>query len=64
MENEATSKNFIEQAIEKDLAEGVYLSLIHISGSGRKLIFVPVSRVRRSFGSRPSSSSMVGIPRS
>ena len=24
MENEATSKNFIEQAIEKDLAEGVY----------------------------------------
>ena len=31
MENETVSKNFIEQEIDKDLAEGVYdLSLIHI----------------------------------
>ena len=30
MAEEAVSKNFIEQEIEKDLAEGVYLSLIHI----------------------------------
>ena len=31
MENETISKNFIENIIDKDLAEGVYdLSLIHI----------------------------------
>ena len=35
-----------------------------ISGSGRKLILVPVCLVLPSFGSSPSSSSMVGIPRS
>ena len=34
------------------------------SGSGRKLILVPVCLVLPSFGSNPSSSSMVGIPRS
>ena len=31
MQNETVSKNFIENIIDKDLAEGVYdLSLIHI----------------------------------
>ena len=35
-----------------------------ISGSGRKLILVPVCLVLPSFGNNPSSSSMVGIPRS
>ena len=31
MQEETVSKNFIEQEIDKDLAEGVYtLSLIHI----------------------------------
>ena len=29
-EETTVSKNFIEQEIDKDLAEGVYLSLIHI----------------------------------
>ena len=29
-EKEVVSRNFIEQLIDKDLAEGVYLSLIHI----------------------------------
>ena len=34
MENEATSKNFIEQAIEKDLAEGVYDTCLLYTSAG------------------------------
>ena len=35
MENEAVSKNFIEQEIDKDLAEGVTITYVRVSRRNR-----------------------------
>ena len=40
MENEKVSKNFIENIIDKDLAEGVMTPFIHVSRQNQTDIFI------------------------